>query len=408
MSQPAASPAIDLPPHVPPELALEWPLSPEVPSEDPFTEIIPRIHEGPDIFYAVNGLAPGMPSWIFCRAEDIRNVFRDKEHFTSAGRPTLSHMLGETWNVIPVDTDGAEHAAYRALLNPLFTPARAAMLVDGAHELARELIGRFAARGRCEFIGEFARPLPVTLFLQMMDFPQERMSEFLEWEAAIISGTGMDKRQWAITNIKAFLLNAIAERRANPGPDLLSELMRGKVGEREPTEIEVFGMALNLFLGGLDTITSMAGWHFRHLAMNPEHQAELRARPEMIPTALEELLRAYALVTMNRICVKQVTIRGVTIMPGDTVTVSTPIAGRDPHAYTSPNEIRLDRAPVHTAFAYGRHRCLGSHIARKELAVMLEEFLSAIPPFRVEEGAQVPMHLGAQMGLHALPLVWDV
>jgi cytochrome P450 len=152
----------------------------------------------------------------------------------------------------------------------------------------------------------------------------------------------------------------------------------------------------------------MAGWHFRHLAMHPEQQAELRARPESIRTALEELLRAYALVTMNRICVKQVTIRGVTIMPGDTVTVSTPLAGRDPQEYASPDEIRLDREPVHTAFAYGRHRCLGSHLARKELAVMLEEFLAAIPEFRIEPGADVPMHLGAQMGLHRLPLVWDV
>jgi len=407
MADPAASQATALPAHVPPELALEWPLSPEVPSADPFTDIIPRMHEGPDVFYAVNGLAPGMPSWIFCRAEDVRRIFRDREHFTSAGRPTLSHMLGESWSVIPVDTDGAEHAAYRALLNPLFTPARAARVQDRARELARELIARFAGKGSCEFIGEFARPLPVTIFLAMMDFPEERMGEFLEWEAAIISGTSLEKRQWAVSSIKAFLLDAIAERRTDPGEDLLSEIMRGKVGEREPSETELFGMALNLFLGGLDTITSMASWHFRHLALHPEHQRELRARPETIPAALEELLRAYALVTMNRICVKQVTIRGVTIMPGDVVTVSTPLAGRDPHAYDAPNEIRLDREPVHTAFAYGRHRCLGSHLARKELVIMLEEFLAAIPEFRIAPGAEVPMHLGAQMGLHSLPLVWD-
>jgi len=407
MDELAGSQTIAIPEHVPPELALEWPLSPEVPSEDPFDAIIPRMQEGPDVFYAVNGLAPGMPSWIFCRAEDIRAIFTDTEHFTSSGRPTLSHMLGETWSVIPVDTDGADHAAYRMLLNPLFSPARIAKLEGRARKLARELIAGFAGNGGCELIGDFARPLPVTIFLSLMGFPLERMKEFLEWEACIISGTDLSDRQWAVTNIKAFLLDAIADRRANPGNDLLSEIVSGDLRGRAPTDTELMGMAMNLFLGGLDTITSMAGWHFRHLAMHPEHQAALRADPALIPTALEELLRAYALVTMNRLCVKPVTIRGVTIMPGDFVTVSTPLAGRDPHAFDEPNEIRLDRAPTHTTFAYGRHRCLGIHLARKELTIMLEEFLATIPEFRIEPGAEVPMHLGAQMGLDALPLVWD-
>lgn len=403
----STDPAILLPAHVPPELALEWQLGPEAVGEDPFETIIPRMHAGPDIIYAVNGLAPGMPSWVLCRAEDIRAVFLDAEHFTSAGRPTLSHMLGEDWQVIPVDTDGADHQWYRAMLNPLLSPQRVLALEAQMRELARELIADFVKQGRCEFIGQFARPLPVTIFLRMMGFPVERMEEFLTWEAGIISGTSLEERQWAVTNIKAFLMEAIAERRAHPGKDLLSELAAREVAGRMATDIELFGMAINLFLGGLDTITSMAGWHFRHLAMHPADQAMLRANPEMVPTALEELLRAFGLVTMNRICTKAYTIRGITFMPGDTVTVSTALAARDPAAYEAPGEIRLDREPIHTTFAYGRHRCLGSHLARKELTVMLQEFLAAVPEFRIEPGAEVPMHLGAQMGIDALPLVWE-
>ncbi len=395
------------PDHVPPGLALPWPLAPDVPPEDPFDAIIPRIHEGPEAFYATDGIGPGMGTWIFRRADDIRAIYLDAEHFTSAGRGTLSHMLGESWSVIPVDTDGAEHAAYRALLNPMFTPARAARLNDQARELARELIAGFATKGSCEFIGDFARPLPCTVFLAMMGFPLDRMPEFLQWEDAIIAGTELDHRQWALRHIKAFLFEAIAERRANPGSDLLSELLRAEVAGRAPSDVELMGMAINLFLGGLDTITSMAGWHFKHLATHPEDQAALRADPASIPAALEELLRAYALVTMQRLCIKRTTVRGVTIKPGDYVTVSTPLAGRDPEAYDRPNEIRFDRAPTHSAFAYGRHRCLGSHLARKELTIMLQEFLAAIPPFRIAPGAEVPMHLGAQMGIDALPLVWE-
>lgn len=397
-----------IPAHVPHELAMPWPLSPLLPPEDPFETIIPRIHAGPDVFYGVDVIGPGMGSWVFRHDEDIRAIYLDTQHFTSAGRGTLSHMLGETWNVIPVDTDGDDHAAYRALLNPLFTPARAARLDDNARSLARDLIAGFADHGQCELISEFARPLPCTIFLATMGFPQERMPEFLEWEDAIIAGTEIEHRQWAVRNIKTFLLDAIAERRATPGADLLSEIMALPVAGRPASDIELMGMAMNLFLGGLDTITGMAGWHFKHLATHPADQALLRADPSMIPAALEELLRAYALVTMQRLCIEETTIRGVTIKPGDLVTVSTPLAGRDPEAYEQPDEIRFDRDPTHAAFAYGKHRCLGAHIARKELVIMLQEFLAAIPGFRIAPGAEVPMHLGAQMGVDALPLVWEV
>lgn len=396
-----------LPGHVPPSLARSWPLSPLLPPDDPFEIIIPRIHAGPEVFYGTDVIGPGMGSWVFRRAEDIRAIYRDIEHFSAAGRGTLSHMLGETWSVIPVDTDGAEHTAYRALLNPLFTPARAARLDDRARQLASELIGGFSSLGSCEFIGDFARPLPCTIFLSVMGFPIERMTEFLQWEDAIIAGTELEHRQWALRNIKAFLFDAIAERRSNPGPDLLSELLASQVDGRAPSDVELMGMAINLFLGGLDTITSMAGWHFKHLATHPADQAALRADPSLIPAALEELLRAYALVTMQRLCIKRTTIRGVTVLPGDYVTVSTPLAGRDPEAFEQPDEVRFDREPTHGAFAFGRHRCLGAHIARKELAIMLQEFLAAIPAFRVAPGAEVPMHLGAQMGIDALPLVWE-
>lgn len=408
MSEMPAGAGHAVPPHVPRSLVRPWPLSPDVPKEDPFEAIIPRIHEGPDVFFAKDGIGPGLSTWVFRRAEDIRAIYLDTEHFTSSGRPTLSHMLGETWDVIPVDTDGAAHAAYRTLLNPLFSPARVARIEEQARQLARKLIGTFADKGRSEFIGDFARPLPVTIFLSLMGFPLERMTEFLEWEDAIIASNDLELRQWALRNIKAFMFEAIAERRERPGNDLLSELVSGQIASRPPTDIELMGMATNLFLGGLDTITSMAGWHFKHLATHPADQAALRRDPSMVPTALEELLRAYALVTMQRLCVKPFTLRGVTVMPGDFVTVSTALAGRDPEAYEHPNEIRFDRAPIHTTFAYGRHRCLGSHLARKELAIMLQEFLGAIGTFRLEPGAEVPMHLGAQMGLDALPLVWDV
>lgn len=401
--------ARSVPAHVPPSLVREWPLTRQAPTgEDPFDDIIPRIHDWPEVVFALDGFAPGLHSWVFRRAEDIRAIYLDTEHFSSHGRPALAAIIGDDWNIIPVDADAPDHARYRALLNPLFSPKRVNGIEDRARALARELIGRFAGAGQCEFIHDFARPLPVTIFLTLMGFPLDRMDEFLEWEAAIIAAPDLAPRQWALRNIKAFLLGEIARRRANPGDDLLSEMMRGAASAPPPSDDELLGMATNLFLGGLDTITSTAAWHFKHLATHPDLQAQLRSDPALIPQALEELLRAYAVVSMQRRCVKAIEIRGVTVLPGDLVTVSTPLAARDPQEYDQPNSVVCQRDATHITFGYGPHRCLGSHLARRELLIILQEFLSQIGPFRVAPGARLPMHFGGQMGLDALPLVWDV
>jgi cytochrome P450 len=248
----------------------------------------------------------------------------------------------------------------------------------------------------------------VTVFLLLMDFPLDRMSEFMSWTNAMIKAPDLPPRVEALRNIKAYLLDAIAERRRNPIADFLSHVLKGEVLGRPLTDIEVLGISVNVFLGGLDTVANAAAWHFKHLATHPEDQARLRANPSLIPIALEELLRAFANVSLHRVCVKEIEMRGIKILPGDLVAVSTPLACRDPAAYDRPNEVIFDRAPTHITFAYGPHHCVGSHLARRELLIALEEFLARTGEFRVAPGAILPMHFGEVMGLDALPLVWNV
>ena len=117
-------------------------------------------------------------------------------------------------------------------------------------------------------------------------------------------------------------------------------------------------------------------------------------------------MRAYAAVTTFRTCVKETEIQGVRILPGDKVAMSTTLAGRDPQEYERPNEVILDRKPRHVSFAYGPHLCVGMHLARREMRIALEEFLAAVPEFRIADGATISCHLGGMIQPSTLPLVW--
>ena len=253
---------------------------------------------------------------------------------------------------------------------------------------------------------EFAFPFPVSVFLDLMDMPHELTPMFMAWEHDLLHESDLAVVAAASRNVVDYMREVMAERRKNPKDDFISYGLNARVNDRPLSEDELVGYTFNLFIGGLDTVTTNMGLHFRHLAETPEHQSRLRDDPAFIPTALEELLRAYGSTSTFRTCVKEAQINGVTIMPGDKVLASPIPACRDPESYDRPNEVLLDRTPTHITFAYGPHRCIGSHLARRELQVALEEFLAAIPPFSIRPGATIRTHLGGMVQPDVLPLVW--
>ena len=181
--------------------------------------------------------------------------------------------------------------------------------------------------------------------------------------------------------------------------------MQGRIGDRPLTQDELLGFMFNLFIGGLDTVSTNMGLHFRHLGSAMEDQAHLRANPSDIPHAIDELMRAYGAVTTFRTCIKETEVAGVRFMPGEKVAMSTTLAGRDPAEFDAPTQVRLDRKPRHVGFGFGIHTCVGMHLARRELRIAMEEFLARIPQFRIAPGHTVECHLGMIQPV-ALPLVW--
>jgi cytochrome P450 len=374
--------------------------------ENPFDTLVPKVHEGPEVFYTPHVYPGFRPAWIFRRAKDLAAIYQDTEHFSNKDFAPFAQLVGDTWSSLPAETDPPMHGLYRAMVNPLFAPRKIATLDNRVREFARGYINQFKDKGECEFMSDFAFRFPIAVFLELMNLPLERVDEFLEWEMMLLHSADLQVIANGVRKVKAYLLGVIEERRANPGDDFVSYGIKAEIQGRKLTEDELFGFCFNLYIGGLDTVSTNMGLHFRHLAENPRDQALLRKEPARIPNAVEELMRAYSAVTTFRTVIKPVQVHGVQLMPGDKVAMVTTLANRDPDAFERPNEVLLDRNPRHITFASGPHRCVGAPLARRELVIAMEEFLAQVPTFRIKPGTTIRTGIGLMIQPETVPLVW--
>lgn len=397
-----------IPDHVPATLVKPFPfVFGTTTTANPYTDWVPQIHQdGPDIFYAPHAYPGGSPAWVVRRVDHLREIYFDTDTFSSKDFSPYAKLIGESWINTPVEIDPPEHAKYRKFINPLFTPKAVAVLDDKIRQYAIDYVDAFRKDGHCEFMGQFAFEFPVKVFLELMDFPLEHTAKFLEWEYGLLHEMDMSKIADATRNVVGFLREQIEDRRKNPRDDVISYALEVDVDGRKLDEDELVGFSFNLFIGGLDTVSTNMGLQFLHLARNPVQQQFLRENPDEIPHAIDELMRAYAPVTTFRTCRTEVEFHGVKMMPGDKVMMSTTLAGRDPAEFESPEEIRFDRRPRHISFGFGPHMCVGMHLARREMRIALEEFLGRIPEFNVQPDHEIEYHLGMIQPV-TLPLVWQ-
>jgi cytochrome P450 len=374
--------------------------------EDPFQTMIQPALRGPAVFYAPNFFPAPRGGWVPRRARDLRTIYEDVENFSKGGNTRIASMIGESWDIIPTELDPPKHTGFRMALNPIFSPRNMAALEDRVRERALHWIDRFRDNGGCEFISDFATPFPVTIFLDLLGLPQDEMAKFLRWEFDILHSTKLDDRMSSTRAVKAYLLEAIEERRKEPRDDLISNALKLKVDGRAWTPEEVFGHCFNLYLGGLDTVTANIGLHVYHLATHPADQRYLRDNPDSIHSASNELMRYYAAVTTARICIKPYEIDGIIIQPGDYVAMSTPLAGHDPEEFVAPETIQFERRGLNLTLGFGPHMCLGQHLARREIRVALRELLSAVPQFSVKPGSRIRFRTGNIIHVESLPLEW--
>jgi cytochrome P450 len=396
-----------IPAHVPAGLIRDWPVQFGTTYKgNPYTDLIDPIHAGyPDVFYTRDAYPGGLPAWVVRRFEDVSAIYKDNVNFLNMGFAPFAMLTGEKWHLVPAEMDPPSHGRYRTMIFPLFTPKAVRSLEDKVAAYANHYIDQFKHRGHCEFMREFAFEFPIKVVLDLIGLPQDMTAQFMTWETDLLHGHDLETIAAATKNVVACLREEIAARKRQPREDLLTFGVNAEVDGVRMTDDEVLGFAFNLFIGGLDTVSTNLGLQFWHLATHAEDQARLRANPALVPDAIEEMLRAYAAVSTFRTVAHPEEIKGVTLMPGDKVIMSTTLAGRDPAAWDDPARVRLDRKPQHISFATGPHLCLGLHLARRELTVAINAFLREIPQFRLAPGNNVEFHLGMIQPLE-LPLVW--
>ena len=399
-----------IPSHVPTDLIeRDFPLvGSTITEENPFHNIIPGACEGPAVAFVPSMHPNGKHCWILRRHDDMAMAYADTEHFSNKGFSSLAQIIGETWELVPAEQDVPIHTLYRRMLNPIFSPGNMAKMDHVVRRACQEALASFAGKTESDFIHNFSFPFPVGVVLDLMDLPKSRMYDFQNWANLIIQNDGdIAKMQEGVRLSVDYLREVIANKKANPGEDLISLAVKAEVDGRKMNDEELLGYTFNFFIGGLDTVTAHTNNFVRYLAENPEEQRYLRDNPDKIPNAIEEMMRAFGAVTTYRTCIKDITIQGVEIKAGDIIAMVTALAGRDAETYEDPHKIQWDRNPRHVSFAVGPHHCLGVHLARRELRIALEELLKTLPPFRLKAGEIIKSQAGVIIQPRNMTLVWD-
>jgi cytochrome P450 len=331
--------------------------------------------------------------WIVSKYEDVHFVCAHPELFSSHPAHIPPNM-GQDRPVIPLEIDPPDHAKYRQVLSPIFAPPKMQALVPRIRTTVNAMIDTFIERGRCEFVSEFAEPLPTHIFLEMMDWPVSDAKRFHAWKDVIIHGVpgdeeaSMQARLEAGTELYTYFAEILDDRSEAPREDVMSTLIEATFGgERELSQFEILDIVFLLLIAGLDTTTGALGNAFVHLSQRPDLRDRLVADPALVPSAVEEMLRYESHVATGRRVVSDVEVGGQQFKEGDRVLVLFGSASRDADEFAEPEEIVLDRSPNrHLAFGVGPHRCVGSHLARLELVVALEELHRRLPDYRLAAG----------------------
>jgi cytochrome P450 len=309
----------------------------------------------------------------------------------------------------PISSDPPFHGVARRLLLQAFSPQAVARHEPYTRDLAQRLIDGFAGRGHCDGAVEFAQQIPPKVIAHLMGLDEDRGDDFVEWVRGVLEFGATDPELRVATGLKMFAFwgEEIAKRRAQPTDDFISWLLQQDL-DGEPVEDDHAMSTCNLLLvAGIDTTWSSIGSALWHLATHPADRQRLVDEPELIPTAVEELLRVYAPVTMGRLATEDVTVNGVTIPEGSRVLMNFPAANRDPKQFPDPDTVVIDRAHNrHVAFGIGIHRCAGSNLARMEMQVALSAFLERLPEFHLDDTAPVTWCGGQVRGPRTLPLTF--
>jgi cytochrome P450 len=348
---------------------------------------------------------------VLTSASAVEFAAKKPEVFSSA---RAFDRLGSPVPLVPIAIDPPDHTRFRRMLDPFFSPKKMAEREPELRRQAGELIDAIVAKGECDVVTDLATPFPSQVFLTLFGLPMADRDRLVQWKDSILQFTDPSSSE-ATPEVLAqalelftYLTEHIAERRADTtGTDMLTQLIRNSE-EGGMSDNEILGLCFMFVLAGLDTVTSAVGFALAKLAGDDGLRQRISQDHSLIPAFIEDLLRVDGPVPFApRVTTEEVEVGGMVVPKDTTVMLSYGSADRDPRRYEDADNIHLDSKAVHFAFGRGPHRCLGSHLARLELRLILEEWHKRIPEYTLADGnePQMPWPTGT-MGLTSVPLTF--
>jgi cytochrome P450 len=333
------------------------------------------------------------------RRVDVEEVLRDHEKYSSAQQVG---RMGQVRPLLPMEVDTPDHRKYRKIIDPLFAPAKVAPLEEKVVKLTNELIDTFIDDREIDFAKQFSTLLPTQIFLAILGLPVEDLPLFLRLKDGAIRphdvvGKPMDHpdtRAFSLSNGQAiydYYSRVLDAREAEPRDDLLTQFLTFEVEGHKLTREEILDFCFLLLTAGLDTVTASLDCFFVFLAEHPALRAQLAADPEVAKPAVEELLRWESPVQLvSRVAMTDTDLGGCPVHKGDAVYTFLGAANTDGEGLDTEGGVTFDREiNRHIAFGSGPHRCLGSHLARMELKVILNEWHRRIPHYRLAPDQEI-------------------
>jgi cytochrome P450 len=354
--------------------------------------------------------------WVFTRHDAVQDIYKREDLFSSE---SITAWEPEPhYRFIPTQVDSPEHRKYRRIVNPWFSPRRMEEADEMVRNVCRNHITRLVPAGHCDFVADFALQYATEVFLTTIGADTAMTDQFVVWVEDFFRGFGgapdsEGPMVAALGSIRGYWKGELDARRGDPQPreaDLASHLLHATFDDRPLTDAEILDMLVVLVLAGLDTTRATLGYIFKHLAEHSADRRRLLREPELAPNFVEETVRYYPIIFGNsRKVLYDTEFHGVQLKKGDMVYALVGGANRDPRFHERAGEFLLDRKKNnHFGFAGGPHRCLGMHLARRELQVAVEEWLRAIPDFTIDTDEVLMERGGGSMAcLMSLPLAWE-
>jgi len=388
-----------VPSHVSPELVVDLDIY-NLPLDGEDVQLAWRKFQGrgPLVYSPYNG-----GHWVPTTAEDISVLFRDTERLSNASISIPAH---DGPRFVPSESDPPDLMEYRRNVVPHFSPAAIAKLEPDIRALAIELIEGLRPRGECEFVSEFAHQLPVIVFLRMMGLPLADKNPLVGFTEIMARSPDPQQKHVAYGNVVSYVDGWIRKRRAEPGDDLITHMTRAQIRGQPYPDHDVLSSCVLLLLGGLDTVASMLGFIAAFLAREPQQRRYIREHPDELFGISEELIRRFAVANLGRVVAMDFTYKGVTLRKGDRLLLSSCLHNIDESRFVNAAHVDFHRKPQHISFGSGAHACIGAFLARTEIKIFLQEWLTRIPDFALSAHKPQVARSGSVNGMESLRLTW--